>query len=536
MKKSTKRSIALIIVLVMGLALLAACGPDTPAQPGPAQPGQQQPPTGTPPAAGDPQQPAQVNDTVVVAFPICPGNLSPFGTNTSLAHFILLNIYDTLFRVVGTGEVIPQLMESLDISEDGLEYTFTLRRGIRDTNGNTITAHDVLFSFILMNESPMRTHTRMVDFDKTEVLDDYTIRVVTTAAGPTILAALSRVFVISEQSFNDSPDELITEPVGTGPYMLDEWVQGAFVRLVANENYWGAAPDIRVLEFRVISEPSQRTTALMTGEVNFIYDYQIPDGQFIQDAGFVTDMRDLNTTFSIFFNLSNEFVGDINFRRAVAFALDNEVLTNMVYRGMNTPATTVQSRVNFDYTEAWEGSRYYAVDIDAARRYLAMTDYDGSTLVFITKAGVNNFDLLAEAVQGQLREIGISVEIRQYDTPTLTAITVDAPEYWALQLNDHSTFSNLGVDSIHHLHVRRNSVHVEGELLARFDEYGTRALFSPCPQERLEYSTRAVWLNQDNLTTHAICYATLRLAYADYISNINIFSTGKIAWHEIILG
>jgi ABC-type transport system substrate-binding protein len=485
-------------------------------------------------------QPSEATDSIVVAYPTDPGNLSPFGTSNSFTDFIVYNLYETLFKLDDkTGEVVPVIMESYDLSDDGLIYTFHLNKGVKDINGNEITAQDCLFSFLLCKDSPVGSNTQTVDFDKTEAVDDYTFKLVTTSPGKIYMSQIAMIYIVSEKSYNDSPDQFVTTPVGTGPYKLDEWVQGSSVKLVANESYWNDnKPTVHNLEFKIIGEPSQRTNTLMTGECNFVYDYLISDADYINGTGgFKTEDRNTNTVFAIFFNCTEGKAGyDINFRKAVCLALNNEGLTNMIYKGHNTPATTCESNSCSDYTQAWEGSEFYKYDVEAAKEYLAQSSYDGSTLVLVTKSNVNNFDLLCEAVQNQLKQIGVTVEIQQYEAATLKTIILEQPEDWDMQIADHSTFSNYGVDSIYNMHIRRNYPHIEGELYDLFKEYCEKSISSTNDQECIEYATKAVQLNQDNCTIRGICYATMKIAYADYISNINTYATNKIDWREVIIG
>jgi len=541
----------LITTLICAFLLLsiAACnksGPDTnqPDQSGQTSSQQSNQPSSQPSSQPSGQtsgqqsaQPpaAKVTDTVTVAFSVDPGSLAPF-TGVSATDFILFNMYDSLFRMSDpTGEITPLIAESYNISDDGLTYTFNIRKGVKDSAGNVITAHDCDFSWRLYAQGPMAMNVSAVDFDKTGAVDDYTYVVILTSPGQTYMAQFGKVYIISEKAYNESPDEMITTPVTTGPYRLSEWVQGSYVKLVANEDYYGAAPDIKNLEFKIISEATQRTIALMTGEVNFVYDYLISDADYIKSEGYIVEARNTNTVYSVFFNNSGKFASDINFRKAVSLSIDNVGLTSMIYRNVNTPATTAQSRNAFDYSPAWEGNMYYNYDPAEAKVYLDQSNYDGSSIVLLTKSNVFDFDKLCEAVQDSLRQIGVIAEIQQYDAATLATIRADAAN-WELLITDHSTFSGFGVDSIHNTHVRSNQLLLPKDLYDLFDEYGRKGLYSPNAQESAEYLLKTLLLNQDEVTTHAICYATFKFAYVDYLSNINLYSTNKIAWNEIIIG
>ena len=476
------------------------------------------------------------DDTLTLAYPVDPGNLSPFGTNSNHVDFIVFQIYEALFKVNDAdGSIIPQIMDSYEISDDGLFYTFKLKQGVKDTNGNEITASDVMFSFKLCSESVMAINTLTVDFDNTEVVDDYTFKLAVKSPGSTYMAQFGKIYIVDEDSYNASPDGFITTPVGTGPYKLDEWIQGSSLTLVSDDTYHGEEPQVKKLVVKVIGESSQRTTALMTGEAQLNYDYLVTDADYINSSGnCVTEDRPTNTVFALYFNETDgKLTKDINLRKAIALAIDNVALTNVIYFGHNTPATTCESNSCYDYVESWEGNECYQYDVEKAKEYLAQSTYDGSTLTVITKSNVYSLDKLAEAIQSQLKQIGVDIEIVQYDPATITTVTLDQPDDWDLNLSDHVTPSNYAVDSVNMIHVRRNYVHIDDDMKQEFADACGVALSTTDHDEMLVYAAKAIQLNQDYCTLYTICYNTLKLAYAKNLSNINCYGCNIIDFSEI---
>lgn len=474
---------------------------------------------------------------VVVAFPSDPGNLSPFGTNSNTVDFIIYQIYDSLYKIDDTtGKIIPLLIESYETSEDGKVYTFHLKEGIKDTNGNEITASDALFSFHLCSESAMAINTMMVNFDETNAVDDYTFQLAVNTSGQSCMAQFAKIYIVDEDSYNASTDGMITTPVGTGPYKLDSWSQGTSVKLVYNENYWGNEPDVKELEFLISGEPSQRTTALMTGEADFIYDYLVSDADYINGTeGYMTEDRETNTVYAVYFNnYEGAQTSDINLRKAICLALDNAALTNVIYGSHNTPAVACESVSCYDYSEEWENCEYYGYDLEKAKEYLEASSYDGSTLTIVTK-NANNLNDLSEAIQNSLAQIGITVEIVEVETSMHGTYMQERPDEWELAVSDHMTPSNYGFDSINVIHTRRNYVHVGEELQAQIGEACTAALEARDPEEIKKYSAQAVALNQDNCTIYGVTYATMKLAYSERISNIHCYGCNIIDFHEVKL-
>ena len=171
--------------------------------------------------------------------------------------FIVYQIYEALFKVNDAdGSIVPQIMDNYILSEDGLTYTFNLKQGIKDTNGNEITASDVLFSFELCSKSPMAINTLCVDFDNTKVIDDYTFQLAVLSPSSTYMSQFSknlhcRRTILCRQRRTASS----AHRWGTGPYKLENWTQGTTVTLTYNEDYHGAEPQVKKLVFKVIGEP-----------------------------------------------------------------------------------------------------------------------------------------------------------------------------------------------------------------------------------------------------------------------------------------
>ena len=530
-----KKVIGIMLCLVMLFSIAACAGKSSSGgEPGEVPLGENQQNSAQPSQSGSAAEKSNV-DTITVAFPVDPGNLSPYGLFNPFHGFIVFGIYESLFKVNDvTGEIVPNLMERYELSDDGKDYTFYLKHGIGDTNGNEITASDILFSIKLAADSPRAMDTVDIDIDKCEVIDPYTFKWAMKTESVIHPTTIAKIFVISEKSYNDSPDKMLSTPVGTGPYKLESWVQGSSIKLVANDKWWGGDFDIKHVEYKIIGEPSQRTTTLQTGETNFVYDFPISDSDHINSIeGLRTDERDSNAIVAIGFDCSEGSVAnDVNFRKAVSLALNNEALTKIAFRDYNTPATTFQSPSVFDYSPDWEGCEYYKYNVDAAKEHLALTDYDGSPLVLVTGV-TSGFDLLSEAIQSQLKDIGVNIEIRSMDPATLSTTIMRQPEDWDIFLVENSTFSNYGIDMLHGLHIRGQYPHIYGELFDLIGKYAHTAMTTNDKQVMRENSNKAIWLVQDNCTMRTICYASMKFAYADYLSNINRYSTNKLAWEEV---
>src|SRR5690606_3967766 len=145
----------------------------------------------------------------------------------------------------------PALAESWTVSEDGLEYTFNLRQGVKWHDGEDFTAEDVLFTYeaVLLEENAIDWRSNLIQNGEPfqfEVVDDYTFKVILSQPDATVLTALAIPIVPAHafSSLNVLDAPFNTAPIGTGPYRFVEWNTGENVVLEAHTDYWRGAPKI----------------------------------------------------------------------------------------------------------------------------------------------------------------------------------------------------------------------------------------------------------------------------------------------------
>ena len=162
-------------------------------------------------------------------------------------NLVLSNVYDCLLRLEADGTLTSALAETYEVSDDGLEYTFHLRKGVKFHNGQEMTAEDVKFTYDYGFEGPIGT-ALFVNYKQCDIIDDYTVKMTLSspyAAFPYGVA--SRLGGIACKAYFDEvgDDEYVKNPIGTGPYKFVEWVSGDHTTLTANEDYWGTKPSIQ---------------------------------------------------------------------------------------------------------------------------------------------------------------------------------------------------------------------------------------------------------------------------------------------------
>jgi peptide/nickel transport system substrate-binding protein len=287
----------------------------------------------------------------------------------------------------------PALAESWSVSEDGLEYTFNLRQGVKWHDGEEFTAEDVLFTYqaVLEESNAIDWRSNLLQNGEPfefEVVDDYTFKVILTEPDATVLTALA-IPIVPAHAFDsvnviDAPFN--TSPIGTGPYKFVEWNTGENVVLEAHADYWRGAPIIDRLVVSFIEGVQNSANALLAGELDFARIDGADLSPFIDNPDFtiVEAPRDLMRY--VGFNVQSPVVSDPAVRRALAAGLDRQAVIDAVAGGYGILPDSVFNRSVFMYEEGRNPQLEF--NPDAASQQLAdagWTDSDGNG--FLDKDG-----------------------------------------------------------------------------------------------------------------------------------------------------
>ena len=323
------------------------------------------------------------------------------------------------------GSLEFMLVESFDTVSD-IQYTFHLREGVTFSNGNPFTAEDFIFSMGLSRDHPQHTlNVAAIDFDKTNIVDDYTIDLWLTHYDVGQWPGMALMYICDVESYDE--EAMALNPVGTGAYVVTDYVPNSHVTMEAREDYWGEPPVIDKVVFQVKVEDSQRVNALTTGDVEYAV---IP----IKDVEYVESLGDYNVTLQsaaavecAFFNLSPDGVlGSLEARLAVMHAIDRVALNDMVYSGMvATPSWPVSDNA-YGYEPAFGNLDAYAhgYDVELAKAYAEESGLVGKT-VRITTNGEQAYNSMAEIIQNDLSAIGVDSTIINYDAGTYVGTLMD---------------------------------------------------------------------------------------------------------------
>nr|MBO2478386.1 glutathione ABC transporter substrate-binding protein [Bacillota bacterium] len=182
------------------------------------------------------------------------------------------HITETLFELTPDGRIVPHLVQSYEVSEDGLVWTLHLRQGIRFHDGTPFNAAAVKYNLerILDPANAVTFRFLISPITSVDVVDEDTVRLTTAAPFAPILAHLthSSIGMLSPAALERYGEDIARNPVGTGPFRLKEWVRNDRIVLERNPDYWGEPPQIDEIVFRVVPEDGARMLMVQTGEAD----------------------------------------------------------------------------------------------------------------------------------------------------------------------------------------------------------------------------------------------------------------------------
>lgn len=244
----------------------------------------------------------------------------------------------------------PALAESWEASEDALAWTFHLRDDVVWSDGESFNAEDVAFTFNDVVKNPdlgAQSANQFAAVDSVEIVDDYTVRFVLNSpfsALPYYLASYAGI--IPEHVLGSAENPLTVtsfnkqSPVSTGPYMVAEFVPGSHVRLVPNENFYGTAPKLAGIVFRVIPDTNTQVAQLLAGQLDLVGRLN-PNALAGVERN--PELEVLSQSQNIFYfvalNFDDERFQDVNVRQALLTAIDRQALIDALIQGYGTVAT-----------------------------------------------------------------------------------------------------------------------------------------------------------------------------------------------------
>lgn len=338
-------------------------------------------------------------------------------------------LYDTLVSITADGYE-GCLAESWDISEDGRTYTFHIRPNVLFSDGEKCDANAILANFNAILENRER-HTWLEMMNLlvgVSAPDENTFVIEMSEPYYPMLTELGciRPFAMISPScmINGSTKDGVNGHIGTGPYVLTDFVTDEYAVFERNENYWGKAPAIRKITVKVIPDNQTRIMALESGEIDLIFGKNMIDAdaisQYLDSDKFTVGLSDPTSTRHIVMNTTREILGDPAVRKALQHATDRQTISDGIFYGLEQPADTLYA-TTVPYCNV--GLKPYAYSTETAAQILdeagwvlgsdKMRAKDGRQLALdlLYNSDSVTEKTIAEYLQSEYLKLGISMTI-----------------------------------------------------------------------------------------------------------------------------
>ncbi|MCK4257665.1 MAG: ABC transporter substrate-binding protein [Halanaerobiales bacterium] len=366
--------------------------------------------------------------------------LDPIRETDGESYKVALQIFDTLVEFVpGKTEVRPSLATSWVVSDDGLTWTFKLRKDVKFQDGTLFNAEAVKFNFDRWRlvDHPYHEEGKFLYYSymfngtpgviqDVIAIDDYTVQFVLTQKFATFISnlAMTAFSISSPTAIQEWGVDYFTHPVGTGAFKFAEWVKGDRIIVEANPDYWGEKPYLDKIVFRSIPDNGARFMELQAGSVHLIDGVNPNDVQILKKAkGLKLVLRPSMNVGYLFMNQRFEQFKNPKVRQAINHAIDKQTIIDAFYAGLAIPAKNTLPPSIWGHNDDIQDYEY---NPKKAKQLLAEAGYpNGFKMKLwampVPRPYMPQPKLIAQALQQFLAEVGIEAEIVSYDWSTYLA-------------------------------------------------------------------------------------------------------------------
>lgn len=421
-----KKAIAILLSLVMLLGVLAGCGGSSNSSSGTSAP------TAAPEKPAEPAKPAEAQTSAPAEESSAPKYLrvSLYSYPTDLEPtngyygwgLTRMGIGETLIKFDEHLVMQPWLVTGWDQIDDET-WVFTIREGVKFHNGNEMTAQIVMES--LQRSMDKNSRAKDIANIKEMSVDGNKLTIVTNGPYAALLPYMAEpVFTIVDTTVDDS--DFANKPICTGPYMVESFQQTVNIRVVKFADYWDGEPGCDVIDFPYLVDADARAMALQAQDIDIGQAVVKKDlVLFENNSDYTIQTRPSTKTIFAYVNQNSRFLSNKTLRTAIAYSIDRDLYAKNFIGG--APATGP-----FSDTMGWgnETLKVPTFDPEYAMKLMddaGITDSDGDgwreldgqkislTLIVAGTSDITIFKPMSEAMQAQLKNVGISMEIKNVE-------------------------------------------------------------------------------------------------------------------------
>lgn len=378
--------------------------------------------------------------TITVAETTAPSTLDPQGSGLFADRYAWQLSYECLMKTTAAGQVEPALATGYKQSADGLTYTFTLRDGVKFSNGDAFSADDVVFTFDRLKGSKDQIQEQLFPtYSGVKKIDDKTVEFTLSKPDAGFLYNMGNPLVWGCAILDKKATvNLATQMVGTGPWSQKSYQPSTQLTMVRNDNYWGDKTKSAQLNVLYMPTMSTQVTNLKAGKVDIIF----PDQGSAGNLGDKFHVDQIHTDSTIFFQINNTKapLNNPKVTQAIALAFDRQALASGAYHGAAQPSGYLPPGLSWAPKPA--DLPNYTQNLTKAKQLLTEAGYGGGlplSLMYITGYDPGTNDLMA-LMQSQLDQAGFKITLEPLEAAAWGQ-KLTGPDY-DLSWNKQSSYSN----------------------------------------------------------------------------------------------
>jgi peptide/nickel transport system substrate-binding protein len=384
---------------------------------------------------------AQAGGTLVLGLDQEPPTLDPHASPSAVTYQIIASVTESLAHKAADGKLVPWLAESWTTAKDGRSVTFKLRRDVKFHDGTPFNADAVKFNFDRIVDPKFKaggSRAQLSGYAASKVLDEFTVQVsFETPYAPFLTyAAAGTLSMVSPKAVKETGDQVHTRPIGTGQFMVKEYVAKDHATMVRNAGYNRKAPwsdrsgpaQLETVVWKFIPEAGTRVTTLESGETHGVYN--VP-AQSLPRLEKNTALRLEKAPWPgvpriWLLNITRPPMDDVRVRRAINYAIDKEAFLATVYKGTALKANAPLTALMLDDPSLKQA---YPFDPTKAKALLGEAGWQPGGDGIRTKGGQRleivlnaieyggGADPTAQIIQASLQEVGVDVKIKAQARP-----------------------------------------------------------------------------------------------------------------------
>ena len=349
---------------------------------------------------------------IVVALPTDPTSMDPVMTGSLVVLSVFFNTFDQLTKITADGSLEPKLATEWTPSADMTSWDFTIREGVTFTNGEKLTADDVVFSFTKILDDPASENFGYLSsVAAVEKVDEYVVRFNMKAPFSAFPRNTSLISIVPDQAYAAmGAQAFAAAPVGSGPFKFDKIQRGVAYDLVRNDDYWGEPAKLDAVSLVPVASDESRVNGVLSGSLDIA---QISPAQVesVNGSGAANVQSELsNGVVFLGVNSTAGVLTNDKVRQAIGLAIDKKAIVDTVLSGLGEPATQMLAPSVEGFASSLSDGGY---NPDEAKKLLSEAGYNGETIDFeyALDGRIPLSGEVAQAIQGYLSAAGINVNL-----------------------------------------------------------------------------------------------------------------------------